>query len=122
MESKFNEYMMSIMDNIIEMSYQRFKLTRRLSKAGIILGIGCLIYTTIAGFLYGGEIDPISPEISPYIAGLSDAQIDVMIIIALISLVSLMTYSAMNHGENNHDRYKAWCERNGYKPYNASKH
>ena len=115
-------FMLKVMDDIIGMSYQRFKLTRRLSKAGIILGIGCLIYTTIAGFLYGGEIDPISPEISPYIAGLSDAQIDVMIIIALISLVSLITYSAMNHGENNHDRYKAWCEENGYKPYNASKH
>ena len=118
MESKF----MDIMNSVVEMSYQRFKLTRRLSKAGIILGLAYLVYTAIAGFLCGGEIDPISPEISPYIAGLSDAQIDVMIIIALISLVSLMTYFAMNHGENNHDRYKAWCEENGYKPYNASKH
>lgn len=115
-------FMLKVMDDIIEMSYQRFKLARRLSKAGIILGIGYLIYTAIAGFLYGGEIDPISPEISPYIASLSDVQIGVAIIIALIALVSLMTYFAMNHGENNHDRYKAWCDENGYKPYNASKH
>ena len=115
-------FMMKVMDDIIEMSYQRFKLTRRLSKASIILGLAYLFYTTIAGFLYGGEIDPMAPEISPYIAGLSDAQIGVAIIIALISLVSLMTYFAMSHGENNHDRYKAWCEENGYKPYNASKH
>lgn len=118
----FNNFCMDIMDDIIEMSYQRFKFTRRLSKAGIILGIGYLIYTAIEGFLYGGEIDPISPEISPYIAGLSDAQVLVCIVIELIALVSIMTYFAMNHGENNHDRYKAWCEENGYKPYNASKH
>lgn len=122
MENKFNEYMMNVMDRIIEMSYQRFKLTRRLSKAGIILGLAYLVYTTIAGILYGGEIDPMAPEISPYIASWSDAQTLVAIIIELIALVSLMTYFAMNHGENNHDRYKAWCEENGYKPYNASKH
>ena len=112
MERKFNEYMMDVMDRIIEMSYQRFKLIRRLSKVGISLGIGCLVYTTIAGILYGGEIDPISPEISPYIASWSDAQTLVAIIIELIALVSLM----------NHDRYKAWCKENCYKPYNASKH
>lgn len=122
MENKFNEYMMNVMDRIIEMSYQRFKLTRRLSKTGIILGLAYLVYTTIAGILYGGEIDPMAPEISPYIASWSDAQTLVTIIIELIALVSLMTYFAMNHGENNHDRYKAWCEENGYKPYNASKH
>lgn len=122
MESKFNEYMMSIMDKVIEMSYQRFKLIRRLSKAGIIIGLAHFVYTIIAGFLYGGEIDPISPEISPYIASLSDKMVLVSIIIELIALISLMTYFAMNHGENNHDRYKAWCEENGYKPYNASKH
>lgn len=115
-------FMLKVMDDIIEMSYQRFKLTRRLSKIGISIGLAYLVYTAIAGFLYGGEIDPISPEISPYIAGLSDAQVLVAIIIELIALVSLMTYFAMNHGENNHDRYKAWCEENGYKPYNASKH
>lgn len=122
MENKFNEYMMNVMDRIIEMSYQRFKLTRRLSKTGIILGLAYLVYTTIAGILYGGEIDPMAPEISPYIASWSDAQTLVTIIIELIALVSLMAYFAMNHGENNHDRYKAWCEENGYKPYNASKH
>ncbi len=122
MERKFNEYMMDVMDRIIEMSYQRFKLIRRLSKVGISLGIGCLVYTTIAGILYGGEIDPISPEISPYIASWSDAQTLVAIIIELIALVSLMIYFAMNHGKNNHDRYKAWCKENCYKPYNASKH
>lgn len=115
-------FMLKVIDDIIEMSYQRFKMTRRLSKSGIILGLAYLVYTAIAGFLYGGEIDPMEPEISPYIAGLSNAQIGVAIIIALIALVSLMTYFAMNHGENNHDRYKAWCEENGYKPYNASKH
>nr|DAE52437.1 MAG TPA: MHC CLASS II TRANSCRIPTION FACTOR HELIX, MHC CLASS II.5A [Caudoviricetes sp.] len=115
-------FMMNVMDDIIEMSYQRFKLTRRLSKAGIILGIGCFIYTAIAGILYGGEIDPMAPEISPYIASWSGAQTFAAIIIELIALVSLMTYFAMNHGENNHDRYKAWCEENGYKPFNASKH
>ena len=122
MESKFNEYMMSIMDNIIEMSYQRFKLTRRLSKAGIILGLAYLVYTAIAGILYGGEIDPMEPEISPYMASWSDGQTLVAIIIILIALVSIMTYFAMSHGENNHDRYKAWCNENCYKPYNASKH
>lgn len=115
-------FMLTVMDWIIEMSYQRFKLTRRLSKVGIIIGITYFIYTAIAGILYGGEIDPISPEISPYIASWSNAQIGVAIIIELIALVSLMTYFAMNHGENNHDRYKAWCKENGYKPYNASKH
>ena len=122
MERKFNEYMMDVMDRIIEMSYQRFKLIRRLSKVGISLGIGCLVYTTIAGILYGGEIDPISPEISPYIASWSDAQTLVAIIIELIALVSLMIYFAMNHGKNNHDRYKAWCKETCYKPYTASKH
>ena len=121
MES-FNNFCMDIMDDIIKMSYQRFKLTRRLSKAGIILGVGCFIYTTIAGILYGGEIDPMAPEISPYIASWSDAQTFVAIVIELIALVSLMTYFAMNHGKNNHDRYKALCKENCYKPYNASKH
>lgn len=121
MES-FNNFCMNVMDDIIMMSYQRFKLTRRLSKAGIILGLAYLVYTTIAGILYGGEIDPMAPEISPYMASWSDAQTLVAIIIILISLVSIMTYFAMNHGENNHDRYKAWCKENGYKPYNASKH
>lgn len=115
-------FMLKVMDDIIMMSYQRFKLTRRLSKAGIILGLAYLVYTAIAGILYGGEIDPISPEISPYIASWSDAQTLIAIIIELIALVSLMTYFAMNHGENNHDRYKAWCKENCYKPYNASKH
>lgn len=122
MENKFNEYMMSVMDGLVQMSYQRFKLTRRLSKVGIIIGLGYLIYTTIAGIMYGGEIDPISPEISPYMASWSDTQTLVAIIIMLIALVSIMTYFAMSHGKNNHDRYKAWCNENCYKPYNASKH
>lgn len=118
----FEETMLDIMDAITEMSYQRFKLTRKLSKLGLIASVIYFVRGFILMATFPGEIDPAAPELMPFLDTLNFADFMVMVIFGIIFMMSLSCYLAMSQGKNNHDRYKAWCEANYYEPYNASKH
>lgn len=115
-------FILDVMDIITEMSYQRFKLTRRLSKIGIIASAIYFIRGFIMMVTFDGEIDPANPELIPYFNTLTFNDIMISIVVVIIAIMSMSCYMAMSQGKTNHDRYKKYCADNYYKPFNATKH